>query len=197
MLIRKARIEDKNTVIDLVIEAIEDIGTIFTGYEEKFMVKEKLRDLFCCPKNRFSYDSCLVAEIDGQVVGSIIAYPGVEMKKLNIPLIENLRVRFKDNEKLFLKHSIAIEESKEAFDDEYYIDNLAVLPRFRGRGISRMLIEKAEKEGLNKGYNKISILADVNNEKAFNIYKKLGYEKDCELDVLGYRFHHLVKNFRV
>lgn len=197
MFIRKAKIEDKNTVIDLVIEAIEDMGNIFTGYEENFLVKKKLTELFCYPKNRFSYDSCLVAEIDEQVAGSIISYPGKSMRELNIPLIENLRERFKDNEKMFLKHSIAIKNSREAFDDEYYIDNLAVLSRFRGRGISRMLIEEAEKEGLKKGYNKISILADLNNEKAFNIYKKIGYVKDCELDVLGYRFHHLVKNFGV
>ena len=193
MIIRKAKIEDKDTVIELVVEAIENLSNIFTGYEDDFMAKEKLKEMFCCPKNRFSYDSCLVAEIDGQVVGSIISYPGSEMKKLNEPLIDNLRERFRGDDEMFLKYSLAIHESKEAFDDEYYIDNLAVVAKYRGKGISRALIEETEKEGFNKGYNKISILADVNNEKAFRIYKKLEYEKDCELDVLGHRYHHLVK----
>lgn len=193
MIIRRPRLDEKDTVIELIVEAIEDLSNIFTGCEENAMAKEKLRELFCCSKNRFSYDSCLVAEIDGEVAGSIMAYPGVEIKKLNEPLIENLRERFKDNEEIFLKYSLAIRESKEAFDDEYYIDNLAVVEKYRGRGISSALIREVEKEGFYKGHNKISILADINNEKAFSIYKKMGYEKDCELDVFGHRYHHLVK----
>ena len=193
MIIRRAKIEDQDVVIELVVEAIENLSNIFTGYEENSLAKKKLKDLYSLSKNRFSYDSCLVAEIDGEVAGSIMAYPGVEMKKLNEPLIEKLKERFKDNEEVFREFSQAIQESKEAFDDEYYIDNLAVVAKYRGRGISRALIEEAEKEGFTQGYNRISILADINNEKAFSIYKKMGYVEDCELAVLGHTYHHLVK----
>ena len=193
MIIRRAKIEDQDVVIELVVEAIENLSNIFTGYEENSLAKKKLKDLYSLSKNRFSYDSCLVAEIDGEVAGSIMAYPGVEMKKLNEPLIEKLKERFKDNEEVFREFSQAIQESKEAFDDEYYIDNLAVVAKYRGRGISRALIEEVEKEGFTQGYNRISILADINNEKAFSIYKKMGYVEDCELAVLGHTYHHLVK----
>jgi len=193
MIIRRAKIEDQDVVIELVVEAIENLSNIFTGYEENSLAKKKLKDLYSLSKNRFSYDSCLVAEIDGEVAGSIMAYPGVEMKKLNEPLIEKLKERFKDNEEVFREFSQAIQESKEAFDDEYYIDNLAVVAKYRGRGISRALIEEVEKEGFTQGYNRISILADINNEKAFSIYKKMGYVEDCELVVLGHTYHHLIK----
>jgi len=193
MIIRRAKIEDQDVVIELIVEAIENLSNIFTGYEENSLAKGRLKELYSLSKNRFSYDSCLVAEIDGEVAGSIMAYPGVEMKKLNEPLIEKLKERFKDNEEVFREFSQAIQESKEAFDDEYYIDNLAVVAKYRGRGISRALIEEAEKEGFTQGYNRISILADINNEKAFSIYKKMGYVEDCELAVLGHTYHHLVK----
>ena len=193
MIIRRAKIEDQDVVIELVVEAIENLSNIFTGYEENSLAKGRLKELYSLSKNRFSYDSCLVAEIDGEVAGSIMAYPGVEMKKLNEPLIEKLKERFKDNEEVFREFSQAIQESKEAFDDEYYIDNLAVVAKYRGRGISRALIEEAEKEGFTQGYNRISILADINNEKAFSIYKKMGYVEDCELVVLGHTYHHLIK----
>lgn len=193
MIIRKANFDDKSIVIDLVIEAIEDLGNIYTGYDDINKVKDKMKDLFCYPQNRFSYDSCIVAEIDGNVAGSIMAYPGSDMSMLNELLIEKLRSRFELDDENFVRCSTAIIESKEAFDDEYYIDNLAVLSQYRGRGLSKLLIDKVEKDGFSKGYNKISILADLNNNKAYNIYKKLGYKKDCELDVLGHRYHHLVK----
>ena len=193
MIIRRAKIEDQDVVIELIVEAIENLSNIFTGYEENSLAKGRLKELYSLSKNRFSYDSCLVAEIDGEVAGSIMAYPGVEMKKLNEPLIEKLKERFKDNEEVFREFSQAIQESKEAFDDEYYIDNLAVVAKYRGRGISRALIEEAEKEGFTQGYNRISILADINNEKAFSIYKKMGYVEDCELVVLGHTYHHLIK----
>ena len=193
MIIRRAKIEDQDVVIELVVEAIENLSNIFTGYEENSLAKGRLKELYSLSKNRFSYDSCLVAEIDGEVAGSIMAYPGVEMKKLNEPLIEKLKERFKDNEEVFREFSQAIQESKEAFDDEYYIDNLAVVAKYRGRGISRALIEEVEKEGFTQGYNRISILADINNEKAFSIYKKMGYVEDCELVVLGHTYHHLIK----
>ena len=193
MIIRNAEIKDKDTVIDLVVVAIEDLSNILTGCEEDYLAKQKLKELYCCCKNRFSYEYCLVAEINGQVAGSIITYPGADINKLNILLIEKLKEKFIDNEKMFLKYSKDILNSKEAFDDEYYIDNLAVLKSFRGKGIGKKLIAEVEKDAYCKGYNKISILADVNNNKAFNIYQKLGYINDCELDVLGHIYYHLVK----
>ncbi len=193
MIIRKARTEDKNTVVDLIIEAIEDLSNTFTGCEDNSMAKQKLKDFYCLPKNRFSYEYCFTAEIDGQVAGSIIAYPGKEMNELNKPLIEQLKEKFKHDKKIFHKYEKDILESREAFDDEYYIDNLAVLQNFRGNGIAKKLICQIEENALIKGYKKISILADIHNNRAFSIYQKLGYIKDCELDVLGHTYHHLVK----
>ncbi|SHI43715.1 Acetyltransferase (GNAT) family protein [Dethiosulfatibacter aminovorans DSM 17477] len=194
-MIRNSKPDDKNIVSELIIVAIEDLANTFTGYNDERSIKNEMENLFAESDNRFSHKYCKVIEIDGQVAASVISYPASEMEKLNEKIIERLRIRFSSDDDLFTEHAERIRRSKEAFDGEYYIDNLAVVEKYRGKGLSKILVEATEKEGLEMGYRKISILADLHNEKAFNIYRKLGYIKDCELEVLGHKYHHLVKTF--
>lgn len=193
MIIRNATPNDGYFVSGLIIEAIEDLSNIFTGYEDEKSVKYEMTNLFSEYNNRFSHEFCTVIEIDGQVAAYVISYPVLNMKNLNETIIKKLKKRFGTDDASFEVFSEKIRNSREAFDDEYYIDNLAVAETYRGKGLSKLLIAEAEKECVTKGYKKISILADLHNEKAFNIYKKLGYIKDCELEVMGHRYHHLVK----
>ena len=193
MIIRNATPNDGHIVSGLIIEAIEDLSNIFTGYEDEKSVKDEMKNRFTEYNNRFSHEFCTVIEMDGQVAAYVISYPVLNMKNLNETIIKKLKKRFGTDDASFEVFSEKIRNSREAFDDEYYIDNLAVAETHRGKGLSKLLIDEAEKECITKGYKKISILADLHNEKAFNIYKKLGYIKDCELEVMGHRYHHLVK----
>lgn len=193
MIIRNAKPEDKLTAASLIMEAIDDLAKIFTGFDNEESIKKEMENLFSENNNRFSHEYCTVIEINGEVAASVITYPASLMKELNETVIKKLKKRFVNDEKSFLYYSEKIRNSREAFDDEYYIDNLAVSTEFRGKGLSKILITAAEKKGIEEGYEKISIIAEIHNEKAFNIYKHLGYIKDCEIEVLGHRYHHLVK----
>ena len=193
MIIRNAKPEDKLTAASLIMEAIDDLAKIFTGFDNEESIKKEMENLFSENNNRFSHEYCTVIEINGEVAASVITYPASLMNELNETVIKKLKKRFVNDEKSFLYYSEKIRNSREAFDDEYYIDNLAVSTEFRGKGLSKILIAAAEKKGIEDGYEKISIIAEIHNEKAFNIYKHLGYIKDCEIEVLGHRYHHLVK----
>jgi ribosomal protein S18 acetylase RimI-like enzyme len=193
MIIRNAKPEDKLTAASLIMEAIDDLAKIFTGFDNEESIKKEMENLFSENNNRFSHEYCTVIEINGEVAASVITYPASLMKELNETVIKKLKKRFVNDEKSFLYYSEKIRNSREAFDDEYYIDNLAVSTEFRGKGLSKILITAAEKKGIEEGYKKISIIAEIHNEKAFDIYKHLGYIKDCEIEVLGHRYHHLVK----
>ncbi len=196
-MIRQATDHDAAEAAQLIYMAIGDMINFFTGEEEDSKAIKQMAKLFKLSENRYSKEYCLLEERKGQVAGAIIAYPAEEMSRLNEGIVSVLKESYcghKDGLQALIAN---IMNSKEAFDGEYYIDNLAVHPDFRGLGISKKLIEQAELKGKAMGYNKISIIAEEDNEKAYQIYKKLGYVKDCDIELLGHRYHHMMKHLLI
>ncbi len=193
-MLRQARIEDQHMVVLLIHSAIGDMVNTFTGEWDMKKALSNMAVLFNTPNNRFSKEYSTIIEKDSVAVGQIIAYPADQLAELNGGVIKLLRKSFDGpaDELALLENQII--HSEEAFDGEYYIDNLAVMPAFRGQGVGKELIKHAEEQGKAKGYRKISIIAEDKNEQAYNIYKALGYVHDCDLTVMGHNFRHMVKN---
>jgi ribosomal protein S18 acetylase RimI-like enzyme len=78
---------------------------------------------------------------------------------------------------------------KEAKLDEYYIDTLSVNPEYAGKGIGENLAKIPN-------YNKISLLVDIANTRAFSLYKKLGYKQDKIVLLIGEPYVHLTKQIK-
>lgn len=192
-MIRKATKEDANKVSKLIYMAIGDLINIFTGIDDDQKALKNMETLFNQNNNRFSKEFCFIYEIDNQVVGSIIAYPADIINGLNKGLIDNLKININNAPDRLKRLSEEILSSKEAFDGEFYIDNLAVDENFRGKGISKFLINHIEEYGKELGYNKISLLAHKDNEKATKIYEKMGYVKDEQIILFKDRYYHMVK----
>lgn len=55
------------------------------------------------------------------------------------------------------------------------IADLAVLPRFRGRGIGRALVERLLEEARRLGIPAVEIGADSGNRRALSLYERLGF----------------------
>lgn len=192
-MLRQARMEDQHMVVLLMHTAIDDLVNVFTGEWDMKKALSSMAVMFNTPGNRFSKEYCTIIEREDVAVGQIVAYPADQMPMLNGGVIKVLRERYNGpSDELALIESQII-NSEEAFEGEYYIDNLAVMPAFRGQGVGKELITHAEKQAKAEGYKKVSILADEKNEKAFNIYSKLGYVHDCDLKVMGHTFKHMVK----
>ena len=137
-MIRKANPND--------IQKIAELSYIIWQDQQVYMVKG-------IDRNTWIY------EIDGEVAGCLIAYPGnkeLEMERawLDMTLDDDIRAYGSPM------------PMKEANDDEWYIETVATFPQYRGRGVATQLVKhvlnayKDEKWSLN---------CDVTNEGALSV----------------------------
>ncbi|KAA0766980.1 GNAT family N-acetyltransferase [Bacillus sp. SH5-2] len=186
-MIRKATKTDAKLVAPLLYNALHEIAEKITGSTVEANVLRGLEKWFVQENNRLSYENCLVAEQDGKVVGVIVVYHGSDAEQLDAPIIRHLRELHEDE-------SIILE--KEAELDEYYIDTLSVSNMYSGRGIGSKLIDAAELHAAEKGHEKIALLVNLENQRAFSLYEKLGYKKDQIVMLVGEPYAHLIKPLR-
>lgn len=59
----------------------------------------------------------------------------------------------------------------------WHIENIAVLPNQRGKGIAKKLINYIFDEYINKGVNRFTLEVDINNTPAIKLYESLGFRK--------------------
>ncbi|QNO15970.1 N-acetyltransferase [Alkalicella caledoniensis] len=192
---RKAQTEDFEQVLPLTIMAIEDLADQFTSSSDPEVIKERMLAAYTSPNTRFSKEYAVIVEaVDDngkrEVAGVGFAYPGRDMRNLTKQTIEAYQrvgatYEAEDVQRLL--------NSKEAQWGEFYIDNLAVYETYRGHGLSKKILAALESEGKQQGFDRISILADINNPKAKAIYEKMGYIPDSIYEVLEHKYHHMVK----
>jgi len=135
-----------------------------------------LKRLFREKSNRFSYQFTEVANLSGEVAGLVIAYSGRLMKSLELPMALHL---FQASGALgfirFVKRAYPLFGVKEVENDEYFISNIAVLSVHQGKGLGKYLLSQAEKTARERGFNKISLTVDVENERALSLYIQAGF----------------------
>ncbi|WP_433771443.1 GNAT family N-acetyltransferase [Bacillus wiedmannii] len=186
-MIRKATKTDAKAIAPLLYNALHEIAEKITGSTVEANVLLGLEKWFVKENNRLSYENCLVAEQDGKVVGVIVVYHGSDAEQLDAPITRYLRELHEDE-------SITLE--KEAELDEYYIDTLSVSNMYSGRGIGSKLIDAAELHAAEKGHEKIALLVNLENKRAFSLYEKLGYKEDQIVMLVGEPYAHLIKPLR-
>jgi ribosomal protein S18 acetylase RimI-like enzyme len=59
-----------------------------------------------------------------------------------------------------------------------WMNYLAVAPRFRGRGLGRMLVQQVEQLLLERGCPKVNLQVRASNPEAVAFYRRLGYAQD-------------------
>ena len=123
-----------------------------------------------------SWKNTLVACINGVPAGSLTCYDGSRYRE------------WKENSLRYTR-----EISGEVLDDfadetgpgEYYLDSLAVLPSFRGRGLGRLLIGQALSTAEALGFEKATLLVLKKEERLQEIYIHTGFSPCGELTIFG------------
>ena len=70
--------------------------------------------------------------------------------------------------------------------DELYLNAISVKQDFRGKGISTILLNNTVAHCKEKGLNKISLFVEIENKKAFSIYKKFGFNVENTVNNLPF-----------
>ncbi len=75
---------------------------------------------------------------------------------------------------------ILLQTRKDFFTDESngYISDIAVKKEYEGKGVGRLLLEKAEKWARGKGYQLLVLHTLIGNKRAQRIYEEFGFTKD-------------------
>ena len=115
-MIRKAEKKDVNGVIPLLITAMDEMKTVFTGHTDEKKILSKLGEYFLLDEGRYTYKNFSVCEIDGKIAGIIVAYHSDEGEELDEVMLAGLQ-----------ENGITRDYfEKEFYENEYYIDSVAV-----------------------------------------------------------------------
>ncbi|WP_267525204.1 GNAT family N-acetyltransferase [Campylobacter sp. MG1] len=127
-------------------------------------------------KCRFALDNIFVYEIDKNIVAACCAYGSSEYSDLAI-------------EEYLLYKGIDFKIIKEFDDGEFYIDSIAILPDFRGKGILKKMLEYANIKAKNNGYKIISLIT-----KTPEFYKNYGFKTIKETNFNDEIYLKMIKN---
>ncbi len=170
--LRKAEPKDESDFAELFLISAPFFVELF-----KKDARKVLRTLFSLPRNLFSFEHVCFAEVSGEIAGMVLSYSaqthrreylstgGLLFKSLGFKMIRIFHVLLRFNSHL-----------GKLAEGDYYISNLAVYPRFRGAGIGKALMRKAEEDARNIGSNRLVLETEENNSVALGLYKKLGFE---------------------
>lgn len=109
----------------------------------------------------FSYRNAMVAQVDGAAVGMVLSYP------IDMP---------SDNDPGDLPAPVApfVALERQAVGT-WYINALSVFPEYRGMGLGKLLLNEAEIQARQRGYERMSIQVYAQNQGAVRLYTRVGY----------------------
>lgn len=132
----------------------------------------------------YSYRNALLAIDGNRPIGLCLCYDGNgyhERRLTTFSLFEEGNKEFaavhdEETQDMDLEHA-----EDETQTGEYYIDSLAVLPEYRGKGIARQLMQEQIRHAKKLGLPIATLLVDPDNPPALRLYKSLGfkYHSDC------------------
>lgn len=181
-MITQASKQDALRCIELLNLAMDDIAFALSGTSDRLKSNEILTSFFTQDVNRLSYKNIYVFKHENEIVGAVCAYFGGDIESLDAPILDHLK-----------KSNPSAKVEKECFDDEFYIDSIAVDERFRGQGIAGKLIRFIFEVAKIKEYKKVSLIVDQAKVKEREFYERLGFVTDQEITINSHKYYHMIK----
>jgi len=121
----------------------------------------------------FSYRSCTIAEVEGEIAGMLVAFP--MWVDPNAPPEED---------------PVLAPYSRLEEDASYYVCGVALFPAFRGQGIGSRFMSLAEDAARAEGLAKLSLIVFEQNTGAKKLYDRLGYREVARAAVVPHPLIH-------
>jgi len=156
--------EDSKEIASLIISAGGGIVEfLLHDLSKQFTITQLMQKQVEDEQSEFYYGNCIVASMNGKVVGLALAYPASLVHKPEADILPESRVT---HLKEFYQKKI---------QDSLYLHALAVSPEARKRGIAHTLLGLVTKKAQSKNLNSISLDVWCDNQGAISLYEKLGY----------------------
>lgn len=185
-ILRPARISDAPKIATLIMQAMSDEVCRQYFYGDKHTADD-LHQLLTALAERedtqYSYANtvCAVDNTDN-VIGACVSYDGSMLRQLRQPFIDGAKDAIG-------KDFSNMPEETEA--GELYLDSIAVVPEYQGRGIAKMLLEATIKKAEDLGIGPVGLLVDCNNTNAERLYIKVGFRQIGVSNWGGHLMKHL------
>lgn len=179
IVIRVARRNDAVVIAQAVAMAIGDEVALQNYCGEDYIAT--LTEIASRSNTQYSWQTALIAEVNGSVAGAVIGYDGAHLSELREGTFATLQGRG--------VQIASIADETEA--GEYYLDSLGVLPEFRGLGIGAALVKALCEKAYAEGHKRVGLIVDVENPQAEKLYASLGFERVGTKLFFGHRMWHL------
>lgn len=178
--IRPAKSDDAPAAAQLMYYAGPSYVLTFFGKPESKAIRV-LRSMFRLPYHTTSYTYAFVAEDEGGVLGLLSGLDSKSWRASKLASQMYTAIWFVVVTPWQIPRMIgAFYDFARAFspvsDEEYYVENLAVLPERRRQGIGKQLMEFAEKQAQAKGLKRMVLDVETENEGARRLYQRLGFQ---------------------
>ena len=182
-MIKNAQKQDAKICIKLLNLAMEDIAYKLSGYDDPVKSDEILEKFFVSEINRLSYKNVYVYKRDDVIIAAMCAYFGGDAAQLDSEISQHLKALGKD-----------AQIEKECFDDEFYIDSIAVDEKFRGQGLAKELILHSFARAKELGHKKVSLIVDINKPKGRRFDESLGFKFNTKKIINLHEYDHMIKD---
>lgn len=122
----------------------------------------------------FSYQNCTVVECNGEVIGMMVSFPlkasGAESEG-NYEIANHSESSSSEPDVLAPYYRLKLKASK-----TWYIGGIALFSEFRGQGIGTQLLDIARIQARKQGFQKLSLLAFEQNQRAVKLYERNGFK---------------------
>jgi len=192
MVIRRGTPADACEAAELLYMTFGEFADAALGLDDHALTMHALAGFYAKPRNRFSFDASWVAEVEGQISGLLVAFPGRALVPRSLAMFSQcFEVYGFRNTLCLIKRSWQMFTARDAFSNEFYIGHLAVSPHFQRRGIARRLLAVAEEQARAQGLNRLSLIRDWGHEAALTLYLASGFriEKSVATPEMEAMFH--------
>ena len=182
LVIRDAVVTDAPFIARVVLAGIDmlDLGDVIPTEQQPIF--EHLVALCRMDDTLYSFRNTSIAEVQGTVVGALVAYDGARYAALRAKTFG------------LVQQTSGMDLSQNAMETgpgEFYLDSMAVLSDFRGAGIGKMLMRNRMDYALDNGFQKVTILVDKDKPRLQKYYESLGFVFSEEMFVFGSRYYKL------
>lgn len=179
LIIRPATPADAPIIASALTMALgEESMKMYCGEQYQDVLEELARR----EDTQYSYRNALVAEFNGKPAGAIVGYDGARLHGLREPTLRLIQDR---------TGQAFTNIENETNPDEYYLDSLGVLPKYRNMGIGGKLLTALRDKAFSEGYARIGLLVDAKNPKAEHLYRSLGFQRIESRNLFGHEMWHL------